>query len=96
MITLFVVYFILAFTWKSWVPVVREELTSIHLKVKDLLNNPPYNNKQRQPTDLEMLLQLDDRLLRRILNIPELTEMDLEVLRSEEQSEANALDQPLS
>jgi len=35
-----------------------------------------------------MLLQLDDRLLHRILNVPaEMTEKELEALRSEEQAE---------
>jgi hypothetical protein len=76
-VTLLLVYFILALTWKSWVLVLRGELASIHLKAKALLGNhpynfeqsqpPSYNFEQRQPLDVEMLLQLDDRLLRRIL-----------------------------
>jgi len=97
-VTLLLVYFILALTWKSWVPVLRGELASFHLKAKALLGNRPYNFEQRQPPsdnfeqrqplDVEMLLQLDDRLLRRILNIPEaMTEKELEALRSENQAE---------
>jgi hypothetical protein len=101
-VMLVLVYFILALTWKSWVPVLRGELASIHLKAKALLGNhpynfeqrqpPSYNFEQRQPLDVEMLLQLDDRLLRRILNIPaEMTEKELEALRSEEQAEGHPL-----
>ena len=100
-VTLMLVYFILALTWKSWVPVLRGELASIHVKAKDLLGNGPYNFnqrqppsppsydfEQRQPLDVEMLLQLDDRLLRRILNVPAaMTEEELEVLKSEAQAE---------
>ena len=75
---------------------LRKELASIHLKAKDLLQNPPYNVNPRDPMDLEMLLQLDDRLLRKILNIPELTEKNFEAPRKEQQAEGNALDKPLS
>ena len=95
-ITLLLVYFILAFTWKSWVPVLRKELASIHLKAKDLLQNPPYNVNPRDPMDLEMLLQLDDRLLRKILKIPELTEKNFEAPSKEQHAKGNALDKPLS
>lgn len=105
-ITLLLVYVILAFTWKSWVPALREELASIHLKAKDLLENPPNNkqrqpmdvenhhapNKQRQPVDFETLLKLDDRILRRILDVPELTEKSLKALSSGRQAEDKALD----
>jgi len=42
--------------------------------------------------DVEMLLQLDERLLRRILNVPaKMTEKELEALRSEEQAEGHPL-----
>ena len=88
-VTLLLVYFILALTWKSWVPVLRGELASIHLKAKALLGNHPYNFEQRQPLDVEMLLQLDDRLLRRILGVP--TAITEKELRSEEQAEGNPL-----
>jgi len=88
-VTLLLVYFILALTWKSWVPVLRGELASIHLKAKALLGNRPYNFDQRQPLDVEMLLQLDDRLLRRILGVP--TAITEKELRSEEQAEGNPL-----
>ena len=63
----------------------------IYLKAKDLLKNPPHEFMQGQAPDVEMLLQLDDRLLRRILNIPELKEKDIEATISEQQSGGNAL-----
>jgi len=105
-ITLLLVYVILAFTWKSWVPALREELASIHLKAKDLLENPPNKkrrqpmevenpqapNKQRQSMDFEMLMKLDNCILRRILNVPELTEKSLKDLSSGQQHEDRALD----
>ena len=90
-ITLLLVYAILTFTWKLWIPALRRELASIHLKAKDLLKNPPHNIKQGQPMDVATLMQLDNRLLRRILKIAELKEKDIEAMRSEQQAKVNAL-----
>ncbi|KDR65390.1 hypothetical protein GALMADRAFT_148734 [Galerina marginata CBS 339.88] len=93
-ITLILIYSILAFTWRSWVPALREELGSIHSKAKYLLEKPSYSVKQSKPIDVEALLKLDDRILRRILNVPELTERDLEAFRSK-QTEENIVSKEL-
>ena len=74
---------------------LRKELASIHLKAKDLLQNAPYDGNPRQPMDFEMLLQLDDRLLRRILKIPELKEKEFEAPQKEQHAVGNTLDKPL-